>query len=498
MTEHLFLAGGGVMAAKIASFDWAGTPLGPISGWPQSLKTSVSLILNSKFPTYMVWGPGLTGFYNDAYTPALGNKPEALGRPFCEVWSEIWDEVGPIADKAMAGEASYFENLPLTMERKGHAEETWWTFSYSPIRDESGGVGGVLCTVHETTGEFLAHRALVTQQEQLADWFRQAPGLICILSGPEHRFELVNDSYAQVTGRSDLVGKTVAEAFPEVVDQGFIALLDRVYTSDEAYIGSAVPLEIERAEGRTRVFIDFIYQPIRDSAGHVTGIFVEGSDVTERTVAAERQRLLVNELNHRVKNSLATVQSIVTQTLRNTADVTQARKALENRIFSLARAHDLLTQECWSGASLEEVVGRALQPFLMGSASQFSLEGDPVRVSPSQALLLSLALHELATNAAKYGALSVPGGAVEVRWTCEPLDDGHLARLSWRERGGPPVTPPARRGFGTRLLTRGFEGETGASARLTYEPGGVVFEVAMPVGRETAADVHGLSLSLAG
>lgn len=158
------------MAARISRYDWSRTPLGEISGWPQSLKTTLSLMLNSRFPTYMAWGPQMTGFYNDAYVPVLGKK-EGLGIPFRQTWAEIWDQVGPIAERTLEGESSFFENLPLQMERFGYTELTYFTFSYSPIRDESGAVGGVLCTVIETTSSVVAEQRRKFQLE-LSDGLR--------------------------------------------------------------------------------------------------------------------------------------------------------------------------------------------------------------------------------------------------------------------------------------------------------------------------------------
>jgi two-component sensor histidine kinase/PAS domain-containing protein len=480
MDRPSFLTAPGEVAGRIARFDWAATPLGPIDDWPQSLRTTVSMILNSGFPTYMAWGPELTSFYNDAYRHILGDKPDALGRPFSKVWEEAWEVIGPIARRAMEGHASYFENLPLTLERRGYPEQTWWTFSYSPIRDESGAVGGVLCTVHETTGELLARRELQAQRERLADWFRQAPGFMCVLSGPEHRYELVNDSYADLIGRRPALGRPVAEVLPEVVEQGFIGLLDGVYRSGEPFVGSAVPIDLLRSGEYATHYVDFVYQPIRDGTGQVTGIFVEGMDVTERTLAAERQSLLVNELNHRVKNSLATVQSIVTQTLRSAPTLGDAKTAIEARILSLARAHDILTEQVWSGASVQDLVHRALQPFVPAGERRIEMDGDRARVSPEQALGLSLALHELATNAVKYGALSPAGGEVRVNWSCEQAEDGAKLRLCWAESGGPPVVPPSRKGFGSRLL-RGLAAQTGGSVDLRYDLKGVICEMVMPI-----------------
>jgi PAS domain S-box-containing protein len=188
-------------------------------------------------------------------------------------------------------------------------------------------------------------------------------------------------------------------------------------------------------------------------------------DLTAMKRAQELQRLLANELNHRVKNTLATVQSITSQTLRGATDLELARNALEERIISLSRAHDLLTDRSWSGADLRDVVQKALQPF---SPAQLELAGPSVEMPPQHALALSLALHELATNAAKYGALSAPEGRVQVAWT----NDGRELRLCWQERGGPPVSPPVRRGFGSRLLEATFR-DLGGRSVIDFGAAGV-------------------------
>jgi len=189
-------------------------------------------------------------------------------------------------------------------------------------------------------------------------------------------------------------------------------------------------------------------------------------DLSERKQIEELQRLLANELNHRVKNTLATVQSIVNQTLRGATDVELARTAVSARIVALAAAHDLLTDRSWTGADIADLVAHAVAPFV---TRQIILDGPSQDISPSQALALSLAVHELATNAAKYGALSRPEGRVELRWKVQ----NDRLELSWLESGGPPVAPPARRGFGSRLienaLSRDLEGQT----RLEFAPEGV-------------------------
>jgi PAS domain S-box-containing protein len=162
-----FLVGGGEMGAKIRAFDWAKTSLGPIESWPQSLRTMISMVINSRFPSYLLWGPDLIGFYNDAYRPLAGNKPEILGRPFREAWAEVWAEIGPIVARALEGEATFLEDLELQISRYGHTETACFTFCYSPVRDESGRVAGLLDTVIETTDKVLTERALRDSQRKL-------------------------------------------------------------------------------------------------------------------------------------------------------------------------------------------------------------------------------------------------------------------------------------------------------------------------------------------
>jgi PAS domain S-box-containing protein len=189
-------------------------------------------------------------------------------------------------------------------------------------------------------------------------------------------------------------------------------------------------------------------------------------DLSDRKQVEELQRMLGNELNHRVKNTLAIVQSIVNQTLRGADDIEQASALVNARIVALAGAHDLLTERSWKGANLADLVAHAVAPFVTG---QIAFDGPSVDVSPSQALALSLAVHELASNAAKYGALSRPEGRVELGWT---VLDGRLG-LSWRESGGPLVVPPTRRGFGSRLIENALCRDLDGQTRLEFAPEGV-------------------------
>ncbi len=209
-------------------------------------------------------------------------------------------------------------------------------------------------------------------------------------------------------------------------------------------------------------------------------------DITERKLWEERQRLLINELNHRVKNTLATVQSIAMQSFRDTGAASGANfTAFQNRLFALARAHDILTRDNWEGAELREIVGEVVEPYCRQSGGRCDIEGPRLRLTPSMALALSMAVHELATNAAKYGSLSVSTGQVSISWTIMPGEPKHLS-LIWQERGGPRVAPPTRRGFGTRLIERSLAQELAGDVNLAYDPSGVVCTIKAPLPEDLA------------
>ena len=206
-------------------------------------------------------------------------------------------------------------------------------------------------------------------------------------------------------------------------------------------------------------------------------------EIAERRAAEEHRELLINELNHRVKNTLATVQSIAAQTLRTGQIEAEVRERLDARLMALSDAHNLLTEHNWEGATLDEVVRIALRPHRTEGdyRDRFSAEGPIINLLPKTALAIAMAFHELATNALKYGALSNEGGRVRIRW--DVISDAAQPRLRvvWTESGGPSVTPPSRTGFGTRLIERGLAAELGGSVSLSYPRTGVVCTVDTPV-----------------
>jgi len=209
-------------------------------------------------------------------------------------------------------------------------------------------------------------------------------------------------------------------------------------------------------------------------------------DITDHKNAEEHLRLLLNELNHRVKNTLAIVQSLATQSFHKATshdDLAAARQAFEARLFALARGHDVLTRENWEGASLEKIVREASAAYTNSPerGGVFDIEGPDLRVTPSMALSLSMALHELCTNALKYGALGAPGGRVRISWSVQPDRTGRRLLMRWQETGGPPVAPPVHKGFGSRLIERGLARELNGNVWLTFEPTGAACTIDVPL-----------------
>lgn len=353
-----FLEGGGDMGRAIRAFDWSMTPLGPAQHWSSTLKSTVALVLGSHFPKCLVWGGEMTCIYNDAFRPILGSKQEALGRPFDVVWAEAWDSLGPIAQRAFAGEATFIEDFPVLTDRHGYPEQAWFTFCYSPIRDEKGTVVGMMDTVIETTG----------------------------------------------------------------------------------------------------------------------------------TVEARRHAALLNqELAHRMKNTLAVVSAVVDQTFR-TAGPEKAQRLIGDRLSALGQAHDILTRSRWSDAPLRDIVTGTLE--VHRHAGVIHIDGPAVYLSANQALAMGLAVHELATNAVKYGALSVPGGTITITWQAGAPGSAEPFRFEWMEAGGPPVARPTRKGFGSRLLERALVPYFGGAVDMVYDAAGLRFALRTTMNRlhtDTAA-----------
>ena len=290
---HAFLSGGGETGRLIAAFDWAATPLGPIADWPQSLKTSVSLVLRSQVPIVTLWGADGVMIYNDAYSVFAGGRhPQLLGTKVREGWPEVADFNDNVMKVVLAGGTLAYRDQNLTLHRSGEPEPVWMDLDYSPILDESGEPAGVMAIVVETTAKVAAESWQTGERDRQRQMFEQAPGFMAILTGPDHVFELTNAAYRQLVGHRDVLGLPVRQALPEVEGQGFFELLDEVYTSGQPFVGSSLKAALRRTPDAPKEerFMDLIYQPVRDPEKRVIGIFVQGMDVTDRLLAERALR----------------------------------------------------------------------------------------------------------------------------------------------------------------------------------------------------------------
>jgi two-component sensor histidine kinase/PAS domain-containing protein len=475
------------MGELTRAYDWASTSIGPPETWPQSLRTTVRLVLNTRHPMFIFWGPELIQFYNDAYRQTMGPErhPSALGQRGRECWEEIWDIIGPQIELVMAGEgATWHEDQLVPITRHGRREDVWWTYGYSPIDDETqpGGVGGVLVVCNDVTDQHYAVDALRASEERLQlalavgvvgswDWHIRTDRVFA-----DERFaRLYNvDPETARTGApvelflnsvhpddSQRLNKAIQKA---LMDGGDLAEEYRLIQAD----GTA-----RWVLARGHCFHDDHNQPLRFPGAVI--------DITERKEAEEHRKLLVNELNHRVKNMLASVQAIANQTLRNGVSIAEGRAVFGDRLIALSRAQDVLIGELGGGAQSASVIKTAIEP-LAGDAERLRIDGPGVQLSPRAALSLSMAVHELCTNAAKYGALSKPEGHVDVRWSLDMGEDGerHLS-LRWTETGGPTVSPPQRKGFGSRLIEHALATELNGAVSLDYARAGLVCTIEAPL-----------------
>jgi PAS domain S-box-containing protein len=264
----------------------------------------------------------------------------------------------------------------------------------------------------------------------------------------------------------DVMGKSAALLIPPNSRDEEEIILERIRRGEHVDHFETV----RRLSDGELVNVSLSVSPLKSVDGKIVGASKIARDITDRKRAEDRQKLLLGEMKHRIKNSLAILQSVANQTLGSASP--EDRAAFVARLHALARTHDLLTLETWNQASLRDVVGKALEPFEETQRSRFLIDGPEMRFGASQALMLSMALHELATNAGKYGALSNDSGRVEITWKLRQEGDATRLNFTWQERGGPDVQAPRQKGFGSVLIERGLTSEGGCS-NLEFLPEGV-------------------------
>jgi PAS domain S-box-containing protein len=471
------------MADLIRAFDWSSTAVGPIDEWPDTLLTSVNLMLGTRHPMFLWWGDELIQFYNDAYRPSLGSDkhPKALGQHGRECWPEIWHAIGPQIEGVMTrGEATWHEDQFLPIYREGRLEDVYWTYSYSPVRDSQGVIRGTLVTCSETTGRVIAEQRvreseerlrlaqavgglatwewdlvsdrvlwspgsaelfgvpskelqtaeqamarihpddrlatvtaldkavkehseyshefrvvtpdgsirwlvgrgrpayspegtpsrmlgvnwsiterkqaeeeLKTERERLLELFQQAPAFVAVLRGPDHIFELVNPLYTELVGRSDLIGRSVRDALPEAMEQGYGGILDQVYSTGVRFVAHGYSISLKRGKDTfDERILDFVYQPIQEVDGRVTGIIAFGVDVTERKRAEgalrDSEKLaavgrLASSIAHEINNPLEAITNLL-YLVEVETDPHQTKEFIALAQHEMARVANIVTQ----------------------------------------------------------------------------------------------------------------------------------------------------------
>lgn len=273
---------------------------------------------------------------------------------------------------------------------------------------------------------------------------------------------------------AEVIGQPISMLMPPERKNEMALILERIRRGERVDHFDTVR---QRKDG-TLIQVSLTVSPVHDAEGRLIGASKIARDVTERKRMEEQQKLLVAELNHRVKNTLATVQSIAKQTLTGKRTLEEARDLFLDRVHALAYSHEMLATSRWRGADLQALVEAAFQPYGM----RVALTGDALTLNPQATQILALALNELATNAAKHGALSRPEGRVEVAWSAA----GGLFRFVWRERGGPPVAVPTRHGFGRTLVESAVAHELCGTTRLDFLPEGVTYTIEAPLAEVAA------------
>ena len=605
---------GGEMAARIRGFDWSATLLGPSEGWPQSLLTTVDLLLPSGFGMVALWGPQLLQIYNDAYRDLMGAKhPLGLGQPTQACWPEVWHINEPIYGRVRAGETLIYKDALYPITRSGSLEQAWFTLTYSPLRSESGEVAGILVTVFETTRQHLTEAALRDGEERFRafvtassdvvyrmspDWteMRRLEGRAFLRDTDEPSRAWVDryihpDDQATVHAaieqaiatksvfelehpviRADgTLGWTFSRAVPILTDAGEIRewlgtatdvtarrktesslreserrlgefgeassdvlwmrdtatfqwvyltpAFETIYGLDRAaalsgdnldgWIDLIVPEDRELALASLRRVmagerVTFEYRvrrpldgeirwlrdtdfPMHDAAGEVRWIGGVGRDITEEKETAAHLGVLVAELQHRTRNLMGVVRAMADKTQNNSADLGDFKERFGTRLAALARVQGLLSRLAEGERITFDDLIQGEMAALNGEASRVSFDGPKgVALRSSSVQTFAMALHELSTNALKYGALAQPQGHLSIRWRVERAekDSRPWLHVDWRERGvllpAKHGTPPGG-GSGRELIERALPYQLGARTTYVMEADGVHCTVALPV-----------------
>lgn len=369
------------------------------------------------------------------------------------------------------------------------------SLNIDPLRNAKGELIGAINCFTDITERKRSDAALensrrltLEQEQRLAATYEHAAIGISEVA-PDGRFLRVNEAILAITGYSRehlLASRMFTHTYPDDADADREGFRKQVNGELEFY---SVEKRFIRKDGRL-IWMSVRSSPVRAADGQLLYLARVVQDVTERKAAEQRQKLLIDELNHRVKNTLATVQSLVSQTARGAPTPEAFRESFEGRLIALSKAHDQLTRHHWESAGLREILSASVAPYVGAGPERIVLRGEDIVLRPRAVLTLAMAFHELTTNAAKYGALSLPGGRIEIRWQVAG-GEHPLLRIDWVEQKGPVVSEPQRRGFGSKLIEGSIAAELGGSARLAFERSGVRCEITIPLAAATIDDQSG-------
>ena len=514
-----FLSGEGEMARRIREHDWAAHPLGAPDAWPLSLRAALGICLNSAFPTAIYWGQELRLLYNDAWSFIPGPRhPVCLGEPAAEVWSDIWHVIEPQFTRVIeTGEGLFVDDQMLPMRRYGIEEETYWSYSFTPIRGEDGSIVGIFNSGQETTEKVLRQRQTAFLLE-VGDRVRELTGAeeimtaVCRMLG-EHLGAIrvgirERDAAAErFPVALEWVAEGVAPAGPGVhwpwlghlrdgLEAGRAVRVDRTAEVEDeraremfVRLGAEAALALPSFKFASLSAVMFVH---RDRARGWTDeevataeqVFGLATQTIERERVLAREKAMMQEIDHRARNLLGISQALVR--LTRAEDVAGYKTSLLDRLSALGKTLGILSDGKWVGANLQDVLESELAPFL-SEDGRVRVHGPRVVLGPAMVQPVAMALHELATNAVKYGALAGDEGTLDIGWEA---GEDRVLRLIWRERSAAAAgaVAPEKAGFGTQLLTLAVEDQLDGSITRRVEGGTFECVLSLPMPEEAEED----------
>ena len=507
------------MARRIRELDWAAHPFGPPEGWPQSLRAALGICLNSAFPTAIYWGQDLRLLYNDAWSTIPGPRhPACLGAPAEEVWSDIWHVIEPQFTRVIeTGEGLFVDDQMLPMRRYGIEEETYWSYSFTPIRGEDGTIVGIYNSGQETTDKVLRQRQTAFLLEA-GERVRELTGAdeimteVCRMLGEHLGAMRVGVRERDVSAElfpvsQEWMAEGVAPAGPGVHWPWLGRLRDGLEAGRAVRVDSTSKLEDSRARemfGRLGAeaalalpsfkfaslnAVMFVHREkphgwTDEEVATAEQVFGLATQTIERERVLAREKAMMQEIDHRARNLLGISQALVR--LTRAEDVAGYKSSLLDRLSALGKTLTILSDAKWVGASLRDVLESELAPFLSAGEGRVRLKGPRVVLPPSMVQPVAMALHELTTNAVKYGALAGDEGTLDIGWD---LGEGGVLRLVWRERSAAVAgaVEPETAGFGTQLLTLAVEDQLDGRITRDVRDGAFECELTLPVPEEVDA-----------